>query len=660
MTIVDGNADNLISGGVFHERVEQVAHTYYGDHYANQITNNYYRDVLAALALDANELRRVRDSYVKTPELDVARSALENESAVALIGQPGCGRRTTGIVLLASLGITPKTVMVDPEGFDRQLDVAPGHGYLLNLDEDHDQLTAKAGAWIHDLGVRLRAMNSCLIVRAREHTWRALELSEGALRTVRMTPPLAVAVFRSHLASMTSDPIAEVWAQHERVVSTLATAIPSDGVRLARIIAETAAVTAPAEQQIEQVMAEYSNWETELAEWFRQTTRPDGGYARALLLAAAALEGAPAATVFGATDRLASLVGLPGEPGGALVGPDATELVRRIHAELHGRSIRFPRPAYGQSVLDHVWDARPHLQSALRQWLTDIPSPRDEGSGRAAQTLTGLAIRQREATLVCTAAEQWARNPASGRELAVGALTEAALSEQIGRGVRRQLYEWARSAGAAESTHLAVAAVCSGQLARAYPQIALTRLRHLAVRQNAIVQESVLEGLAGLVQDPALRRSVLNEIDDWAGRREPRRSAGLQAFLRLARPDDNGEITILSGTGEPDWDLLAGLWREALRDDRPDGVATAAGATAAGWLDAAVAEKAPRNAVLEILSRTCHSSIDMAAIADFAYSRADASENADSRRDIAAEIVRRAWDRCLIIAGQRQTGGAPS
>ncbi len=136
------------------------------------------------------------------------------------------------------------------------------------------------------------------------------------------------------------------------------------------------------------------------------------------------------------------------------------------------------------------------MHSALREWLTCIPNPDGEGSGRAAQALTRLAITQREARLVCAAAERWARNPVSRRELAVGTLTEAALSEQIGRDVRRQLYDWARSANAAETIHLAVAAVCGGQLARAYPQIAFTRLRHLAVRQNATVQESVFEGLA--------------------------------------------------------------------------------------------------------------------------------------------------------------------
>ena len=656
MTIIDGNVGNLISGGIFKERVEQIAHAYYGD----RVTYNYYRDVLASLALDANEMRRVCDSYVQTSEFEKARAVLETESAVALLGQSGSGRLTTGIVLLAGLGVTPRTVMLDPEGFDRQLEIVPGHGYLVNLDDEHDQLTPKAGAWIYDLGVRLRAMNSRLIVRAREHSWRALGLSETALRTIRVTPPPATVVFRSHLASMTSGLIADAWAQHERVVSTLTAAVPSDGVRLARIVAGTAEVTAPEEVRVDEVMAEYSNWAAELAEWFRQTASPDGGFARALLLATAALEGAPAATVFGAADRLANLVGLPAEPGGALTGPDVRDLVERIHAELHHGRIGFPRPAYGQSVLDHVWVERPHLHSALREWLTCIPNPDGEGSGRAAQALTRLAIRQREARLVCAAAERWARNPVSRRELAVGTLTEAALSEQIGRDVRRQLYDWARSANAAESTHLAVAAVCGGQLARAYPQIAFTRLRHLAVRQNATVQESVFEGLAGLIQERTLRRGVLAEVADWVGGQEPRRSAGLRAFLRLAQREENGEVVILSETGQRDWDLIAGLWRAALRDETPDGAAAMARAVASGWLEAAVRNQAPQESVLEVLARTCQSSIDLAVIADFAYNRTDTGENVASRREIAAELVRRAWNWYLVTTGQRQPEAGPA
>lgn len=219
---------------------------------------------------------------------------------------------------------------------------------------------------------------------------------------------------------------------------------------------------------------------------------------------------------------------------------------------------------------------------------------------------------------------------------------------------------WARSASADESTHLAVAAVCGGQLARAYPQIALTRLRHLAVRQNATIRESVFEGLAGLIQEQTLRRSVLSEVADWVSGQEPRRSAGLRAFLRLARLEENGGVVILSETGARDWDLLAGLWREALRDETPDGAAAAAGTVASGWLEAAVRNQAPRESVLEVLARTCRSSIDLAVIADFAYSRADTSENVTSRREIAAELVRRAWNRYLMTTGQRQPEAGPA
>lgn len=92
----------------------------------------------------------------------------------------------------------------------------------------------------------------------------------------------------------------------------------------------------------------------------------------------------------------------------------------------------------------------------------------------------------------------------------------------------------------------------------------------------------------------------------------------------------------------------------------PDGAATAAGAVASGWLEAAVRNQALRELVLEVLAATCRNSIDLAVTADFAYSRADTSEDVASRREIAAELVRRAWNRYLMTTGQRQQEAGPA
>jgi len=638
-TTIGGNVGNLVSGGR-QERVEQHTHI-------------YYRDVIAAMALDANEVERRRASFVEPPEFAEAASTMQRASAIALLGQPGCGRRTTGTVLLATLGVTPKTVVLDVEDFGRQLEIAPGHGYLLDLDEDSDQLNTRAGAWIGDLAVRLRAMNSCLVVRARENSWRALGLNEDALPVTRLTPPCAITVFRAHLARMTSDVVADSWMRHDRIVGLLQAATPPDGARLARIVAETSAAQPAGDQQLQQVVEEYTNWAEHLATWFRNTTGPTRGYERALLLAAAALEGAPAGTVFAAADRLARIVELPREPGGPLAGPDASELTRQIEAELQDQCVRFARPAYGTSVLDHVWGQRPQLHKDLREWLTGIPGSGDAESGRAARALSGLAIRQRNASIVSVAARRWAEEPARRREFAVPELTRAALSEEIGRDVRRQLYDWARTS-AGEPTHLTVAAVCGGPLARQYPQIALTRLRNLVVRPNPVVQESVFESLTALVRDLALYPSVMSEVARWANGDELRRSAGLRAFLRLAAPDETGQIWLLSAAPEQDHGLISELWHQVLRDQTADGVAEPAAALASRWLDVAAHGQAPPELVTGILAGSCRSSIDVGLMAGVAFAGVGPRQSDPARYDIAIKLVQRTWELDPILAGRGQ------
>ena len=126
-----GSVGSSISGGTFHAPVQQTSY-------------NYFRDLIAAMALDAGDVERCRATFVEPPEFAEAIVALQRESVIALLGQSGCGRRTTGTVLLATLGVTPKAVLLDPEDFGRQLEIAPGHGYLLDLDEDSEQLTTRA------------------------------------------------------------------------------------------------------------------------------------------------------------------------------------------------------------------------------------------------------------------------------------------------------------------------------------------------------------------------------------------------------------------------------------------------------------------------------------------------------------------------------------
>jgi hypothetical protein len=632
-----GSARSLITGGQF------LGPVYMGAQ----------RDVIPTTPIDPAEVEYCQAIFVDHPQVAEARVVLETQSAVALLGPPGCGRRTTGTALLASLRVVPHRVVVDAEDLGRQLEIEPGHGYLLDLDEDLDQLTPKAGIWISGLVTQLRAENSFLVVRAPERSWSALGLSDDALHVIYLTSLPARVVFRSHLAATTSAALAEAWTQSEPVGRHLAGATPPDGVRMAKIVARTIAAHVPEGRQPDQVMSEYTNWAEDLATWFRGTTGPAHGYKRALLLAAAVLEGAPAGTVFGAADGLARIVGLAPEPGGALAGPDASDLASQIEAELRGGRIEFGRPAYGTSVLDHVWSERPQLHKKLWEWLTAIPGSGDEGSGQAARALTELAIRQHDASLVSAAARRWAEDPVSRRDFAVPELTCAALSDEIGRDVRRQLYEWAARTSAGEAIHLTVAAVCAGSLARQYPQIALTRLRNLVMRPNTIVQESVFESLVMLAAESGMYRNVVSEVTRWVNEDEPRRSAGLRAFLRLATPGEDGQIVILAKAAEPDTAALASLWRAALRDSRQDGVANAAAQLASRWLDEAAQGRAPREPVLQILAGWCQSSVDVGRMAGMAFDGVGPRDSNPARYDIAIDLVQRTWERDPVYTGRR-------
>jgi hypothetical protein len=640
--ITVGSARSLITGGQFHGNVYMGAE----------------RDVLPTVPIDQAEVEYCQATFVDHSQVAEARAVLETQSAVALLGSTGCGRRTTGTVLLASLRVVPHRVVLDAEDLGRQLEIAPSNGYLLDLDEDLDQLTPKVGIWISRLVTQIRAANSLLVVRAPERSWHALGLSDQAMRTTHLMAPPARVVFRSHLAATASAAVAEVWTQSDPVGRHLAAATPSDGVRMAKIVARTIAAHVPEDRQLDQVISEYTNWAEKLATWFRDTTGPVHGYKRALLLAAAALEGAPAGTVFAAADGLAAIVGLAPEPGGALAGPDASDLVSQVEAELRGASVEFGRPAYGTSVLDHVWSERPQLHKKLRDWLTAIPGSGDEGSGRAARALTNLAIRQHDANLVSAAARQWAEEPATRQEFSVPELTHAALSEEIGRDVRRQLYEWARTSAARDTTHLAVAAVCAGPLARQYPQIALTRLRNLVMRPNPIVQASVFESLATLAGESALYPSVVSELTRWVNEEEPRGSAGLRAFLRLANPGEDGQIAVLARAPVQDTAALADLWRAALRDSRQDGVANAAAQLVSRWLDEAAQGRAPREPVLGVLAGSCQSSVDVGRMAAIAFDGVGPRDSNPARYDIAVELVQRTWQRDPVYTGRR--AGQPS
>ncbi|MEU6034722.1 hypothetical protein ABZ801_04885 [Actinomadura sp. NPDC047616] len=634
MTTIDGDVGNSISGGEFHGDVRQ--------YFVKSLPES-----LEAMALDAETVRRIQMLHVATGASTAARQALLRQGAVTLVGETGCGRRTTGIALLAGLGVTPRIVLLDEENTGVSLDVEKGHGYLLDLDASREATRSDGAATrVGDLVARLRAARAPLVVRARQYDWAALDIDPHAVPTVELTEPEGLAVFHAHLRSLAGDRVAVDWAGRGRIAQRLLRARPPDAVRLARIVHAVLQAGVPEAEQTDEVLNAAANWADRLGQWFHSTSDPEHGYRRALLLATAALDDAPAATVFTAADRLAESVNLPRPQGAPLVGPEIAAVVSDADAELREGRVRFGRPSYAESVLDYVWRYRPHLQAVLRRWLIDLPSPADPASARAADSLTALALRQGDVDLVTGAATAWATGSPALRPLAVTSLTAAAVSEQIGRAVRQRLYEWSRSGATPEQLHLVVAEVCSGPLARAYPQIALTRLRHLAVRASERVRGASVGAMAALARDPRMRHAVLREIASWVAGEDPRRSTGVWAFLSLtALRDDHDTVVVLAVRSSAIASLLTFLWREALRDATHKPAAISA---AVAWLEAAAHGNAPVETVIEILAATCRTNIDLANLSEVVQvwrGTADAAQ--ESRDSLGLELLERGQRRVL-------------
>ncbi|ROO62496.1 hypothetical protein EDC02_4476 [Micromonospora sp. Llam0] len=311
------------------------------------------------------------------------------------------------------------------------------------------------------------------------------------------------------------------------------------------------AVTAESDagrQLVEALVSAYRNWEVELTAWFHH--HPDPRH-RAFLVAAAALEGAPAGRVLGAAEALdARLAGADAPPAG-LGHAGVRTLVEAVDAYLDDdHAVRYRRARYAEAVLDFViTDRADTFQRELWRWVSELPlrggqrgGPVDRGlATRSAELVLHTALRRRTPEILGLVAPAWSRR-AGLRGALVHVLGIAALSPEIGAAVRQQLYRWAQGSSS-PAVLIAVAEVCGGEFADFYVEQAMVRLGHLARHDVAEVDEAVLTALAALWRRPALRQQVLLRLAYWLADDQPRRAAlAAVALDLLGRPEQQSRV----------------------------------------------------------------------------------------------------------------------
>ncbi|WP_326824624.1 hypothetical protein [Streptosporangium sp. NBC_01756] len=575
------------------------------------------RRTFAARTLHSEVLQKMRDVYVRmdregSNKASEVASLLREKSLVVLRGESGTGRRITAVNAIRDLRLPPEELLPDAEDLDRSLIVDGVRGRFLDLSEIEEATVSKLSNVLSDYVARLRSVSSCLVVIATADECRLLDPDDDVV--VRMIGPDPASVFRSHLEQATSKSYADEWMDYPKVKKALQGATPRQATRLANMAKKkTNSTTKDLPKQVEEVLSAYNDWADDLKAAFDDSDTGDASkseYVRALLLATAALEGSRSEAVFTAADQLVELLGLEVYPGHGLFGPGATKLLSLIGADLSKDRIFFRRSDYAIPVLDHIWSDHLYLRKHLDKWLVTLGIT--TGCEKASGSLLHLATSHHAPELVTNAVTNWAIK-STGRARAVEILTAAALSDEIGRNIRHKLYEWSIAA-TAEEIQITVAEVCGGPLGIAFPEIALTRLRHLADRRSTRVRGTVCAALAELGKRSELHKMILAEITKWIESNPDRRTTGSLAFATLANLRMDERLTLIpeSLLDEELIGWLAQGWRAALRNQE-----TAAGTAkiATVWLEAAAQAQISSHVVIEIFSKVCRSSYDIGIVA---------------------------------------------
>jgi hypothetical protein len=582
--------------------------------------------------LDYHELtdcyvKRCVKEFASPPGIGEADEILRRNHIVVLVAEADSGRHDAAVFLLRNReGVTLREVRREPG--DRldiaALGVEARSGWLLDLRNDRE-LDLSFGRSLLGERERLRSQGSYLVVVIPPSLWTRVGIGGGEL-TFSLTPAAAYDIVRSRLRALDPPIDAEPYLEAAEVKKRLYGATPAEAKRWVDAIREVNSV--PPESQyahtsdqlspadeiqtlIRSVIQVCENWRPQLLQWHKQN--PDSRL-RNFLLAAAVLEGRAAGDVFDAATQLAIELGEAEPNVKGQCGAGILELVDRVGAHLPDEEcVRFTRPGYADAILDYFWIDRQHLQTRFVTWMGQLPlgfNDRDAAeaiSNRISSYILRWTIRHRKLKLLRTVVWRWAPER-SLRTTLVYLVTAAALRpDAVGKLVRDELLDWAKTEG---DDSLAVrtltAEVCGDALARIYPKVALYRLAILAQSADPPVVEAVKNAIQALWQKASIRDHIIDQVSMWCDATDAtRREAGLNAFLALAglQESEYGQpelSPLLSGaTSDQRRKLLEQGWRAVLSAQSVD---LSAGDILAVWLDAALLSTELQTLLKEVLA----------------------------------------------------------
>jgi hypothetical protein len=575
-----------------------------------QLLGNSGRAALLRHEFDAEALQVYRDAYEPVREhAKIVDRLTVPGSVVVLTAKRRSGRRTAAICCLFDHDrVNPliREIQVDadvPLEVHKE-SVRQGEGLILNLgDSDpQDELWRTTARSLASFSTTLSEKRARLVVIAPcgdpkvDPSWQAYQLP--------VSSPEPLDVLRAHLKVRMLSKFTDQWCDEAKRYGILEDAFPEDAARLAELLEETASVAIVDPEEIfKQAVAAFTDWAEDLRVWFDEEEKPGhkNPEARALITSVAAVEGADRATVLTARDLLLKNFGRDCSEDEDFFGLSTATRISQVNASISGGRVRFTKPGYGPAVLHHIWSERGRSSSKILKWMISLPrqcSLSDEVVSDMVDKLIRLADRHNDLNIIEKAVDAWSKEATSTRPFIEHLLTRAALSTQIGSKARRKLYDLAK--GGSATAHIAVAAVCGGELAHVFPDIAFVRLRLLAQRSVPEVQAAVVEAMNRVASHQWPR--ALRESTTWVKDRASQ-SVGVNCLAHLLHLDQyaNRIIPLIA-----DFDQMPGssgdlvnAWSTLFTLQLPGKAVSEAMAT---WLDTAFKAPEHQQPVLRVLA----------------------------------------------------------
>ncbi|WP_410812816.1 hypothetical protein [Micromonospora sp. 067-2] len=611
--IDESYADDLDDGPYIEENSGQAASRVEGDMVQN--IHNWLGRYKAARELSDVFVQETIETFVERLygpgglSREAAAAILRERRHVLLVAEPGTGRRTAAVGLLGGVPSPRREIPTDD---DQQrllpVDEVPWSSY----GPSAYLLTVPPGSRngrLRELLIAYREAvekgDSYLVVLVDRKSLERPEDVPG-FTVLTVTAPEREKLLSQLLDDQRARLDVDTLLRTPPIPAMLEGATPAQIARLShRIRAAAGNPQEPLAEIAGKSVQAYQNWDEELVTWFEDNV---DARTRLFLIALAFLQGGQATNVLHAMEKLAEKLSEPANVRGGIGAPGIRQLAKSVRARIDDEHrVFFTLPSYNVAILRFVHaDQSKAFRTRLWSWASDLPmrrggSPNVRVAGQVASAMLAvtLALPGADAPEVRTLTERW-WGYQTLRPLVVDLMTAVAMSPEAGAAMRGRLNQWAVQSGSV-TLLCAIAAVCGGELADAYPQAVLTRLNNLAGRGIHDVTDGVVDAVRSLWDRPLHRKATLRRVVDWTAAQDRWHDAGLRALAAISETRDRAGFLLAELADDPE--LQAGLvhaFTLLFTGEGPQGEFREA---LFRWLDAAVDDPAYENLLSDLMVR---------------------------------------------------------